>query len=165
MKIEGVNKETGEYVKPYETPEHLAILKEIGKQTKFVRTNIISDTGESLLTGKSGDVLVEYLVVLLGFYEVLGTWVSNEKLHIAEMKTELELKFANYYCDLKLIDSETNETARMKSKIMCQTEQRELDIAKHALEVIEKNRKFIGRAHDSVRSALSHEKSLAQVTR
>lgn len=165
MVIDGINKETGEYVKPYETPEHLAILKTINQQVAFVRNNVMSEDGKNLLSGKGGDTLVEILMILTGYYEVLGTWVSNEKLHVNELKSALEIKFANAYCDLKAVTSETNETARMKAKVMCQKQQEELDKNKHALDVIEKWGKAIGRYHDSTRSALGYEKSLASISR
>ena len=165
MIINGVDKETGEVLKPYETKEHLAILTEVNKQVRFVRNNIIDESGNNLLAGKSGDALVEMLLMLAGYYEILGRWVSDERLHVNELKTSLDIKFANTYCDLKKVDSETNETARMKAKVMCQDQQRELDQNKHALEVIEKWRKAIGRYHDSTRSALGYEKSLTQVNR
>lgn len=165
MVIEGINKETGEYVKPYETPEHLAILKTINTQVKFVRNNIMSEDGKNLLSGRSGDALVEILMILSGYYEILGKWVSDERLHVNELKSTLEIKFANAYCDLKTVTSETNETARMKAKVMCQEQQKTLDQNKHALDVIEKWGKAIGRYHDSTRSALGYEKSLASVSR
>lgn len=165
MVIDGINKETGEYVKPYETPEHLDILKTINTQVKFVRNNIMSEDGKNLLSGKGGDALVEMLMILSGYYEVLGKWVSDERLHVNDMKSALEIKFANAYCDIKKVNSETNETARMKAKIICQELQNELDQNKHALDVIEKWSKAIGRYHDSTRSALGYEKSLASISR
>lgn len=162
--MEGVNKETGEVVKPYETPEHKDILKVINRQVAYVRANI-KDEEQEKIAKLSGDALVEVLMTLTGYYEELGRWLADEKLHLADLKTALELKFANRYCELKQIDSETNETARMKAKVICSDDQKELDQNKHAWDVIEAWKKAIGRYHDAVRSQLSYEKSLSQMTR
>lgn len=164
MIMEGINKETGEYVKPYETPEHNDILKVINRQVAYVRANI-KDGEQEKIARLSGDALVQVLMTLTGYYEELGKWLADEKLHLADLKTTLDLKMANAYCDLKKVNSETNETARMKAKIMCGDDQKAIDQNKHAWDVIEAWKKAVGRYHDAVRSQLSYEKSLSQMTR
>lgn len=164
MKIDGINKETGEVVKPYETPEHQKILKVINRQVAFVRANI-KDEDQEKIARLSGDALVEVLMALTGYYEELGKWLADEKLHIADLRSGLELKFAQEYIKQKQLKSETNETARMKAKIFCEKDQTELDENKHAWDVIEAWKKAVGRYHDAVRSQLSYEKSLSQMTR
>lgn len=165
MIIEGVNKETGEVLKPYETPEHKNILKVINRQVAYVRANIKDEEGNELLSGKSGDVLMEHLIVLTGYYEELGKWLADEKLHLDDLKTALELKFSQEYIKQKQVQAETNETARMKAKIFCADDQREVDQNKHAWNVIEAWKKAVGRYHDTVRSQVSYEKSLSQMSR
>ena len=164
MKIESVNKKTGEYVKPYDTPEHLAIMKVITRQVKFVRDNI-KDGDNEKISGQSGDVLVNTLMALTGYYEELSYWLANEKLHVAELKTALDLKFAAEYIAYKKEEGQTNETARMNARIACKDDQEVFDENKHAWDVIEAWKKAVGRYHDAIRSQLSYEKSLSQMTR
>lgn len=164
MKIDGIVKETGEVVKPYETQEHTNILKVINRQVAYVKNNI-KDGEQEKIARLSGDALVEILMTLTAYYEELGKWLADEKLHLADMKTTFELKFSQEYIKQKQIEAETNETARMKAKIFCTDNQKELDQNKHAWDVIEAWKKAIGRYHDAVRSQLSYEKSLSQMTR
>lgn len=164
MRIESVNKTTGEIVKPYDTPEHLGIMKVITRQVKFVRDNI-KDGDTEKISGQSGDVLVNTLMTLTGYYEELSYWLANEKLHVAELKTALDLKFAAEYIALKKEEGQTNETARMNARIACKEDQEAFDENKHAWDVIEAWKKAIGRYHDAVRSQLSYEKSLSQMNR
>ena len=164
MKIDGVNKQTGEVIKPYETPEHKEIMKVITRQVKYVRENIKDDEDEKI-SRHSGDVLVDILMVLTGYYEELSFWLANEKLHIADLKTALELKMAKEYLAWKAEEKQTNETARMNAKVACESDQKEYDENKHAWDVIEAWKKSIGRYHDAVRSQLSYEKSLSQMSR
>ncbi len=164
MIIEGVNKKNGEILKPYETPDHLDVKKVLQEQIRYVNANIKDKQGEKI-SRMSGDVMVDVLMHLTGYYESLSTWLANEKLHISDLKTELDLKFANEYIAYKTQEGETNETARMKSKISCQQEQKMYDLHKHGWDVIEAWKKSIGRYHDAVRSQLSYERSLSQMTR
>ncbi len=164
MILEGLNKETGEIIKRYETKAHNDVMRVITRQVKYVRDNV-KDGDVQKIAGKSGDVLVEILMNLTGYYEELGTWLADEKLHLADLKTALDLKKANEYIAVKAEEGETNETARMKAMIACAKDQEELDQNKHAWDVIESWKKAIGRYHDAVRSQLSYEKSLSQMTR
>jgi hypothetical protein len=164
VKIDGIDKETGEIIKPYDTKEHKEIMKVIARQVAYVRANIKDDDQEKI-AGLSGDGLVEVLMTLTGYYEELGKWLADEKLHMADMRTALDIKFAQEYIKQKQLKSETNETARMKAKIYCAEDQIEVDENKHAVDVIEAWKKAIGRYHDAVRSQLSYEKSLSQMTR
>ena len=164
MILDGVNKETGEIVKRYDTPEHNNILKVINRQVRYVRENV-KDGDVQKIAGKSGDVLVEILMNLTGYYEELGTWLADEKLHLADLKTALDLKKAKEYIAYKAEEGETNETARMKAMIAVAEDQEQLDQNKHAADVIEAWKKAVGRYHDAVRSQLSYEKSLSQMTR
>lgn len=164
MKIDGVNKETGEVVKPYETPEHTAIMKVITRQVTYVRTYIKDDEDEKI-SRHNGDTLVDILMTLTGYYEELSFWLANEKLHVADLKTSLELKFAKEYIEFKSEEKQTNETARMNAKIACENDQKNLDENKHAWDVIEAWKKSIGRYHDAVRSQLSYEKQLSHMSR
>lgn len=164
MILDGVNKETGEIVKRYDTPEHAKILHVITRQVKFVRDNI-KDGDEQKIDRLNGDGLVKVLMTLTGYYEELGTWLADEKLHIADLKTALDLKKAREYVAIKAEEGETNETARMKALIAVAKDQEELDQNKHASDVIDSWKKAVGRYHDAVRSQLSYEKSLSQLTR
>ncbi len=164
MILDGVDKSTGEIMKRYETPEHARIMHVVTRQVKYVRDNI-KDGDVQKIAGKGGDVLVEILMNLTGYYEELGTWLADEKLHLADLKTSLDLKKANEYVAYKGEEGETNETARMKALIACSDDQKALDQNKHAADVIESWRKAVGRYHDAVRSQLSYEKSLSQMTR
>lgn len=164
MIMEDINKETGEYIKPYMSDKHQDILKVINRQVHFVKTNI-KDGEEEKISRQNGDNLSSILMTLTGYYEELSTWLAHEKLHLADMKTALDLKKANEYVAYKQQEGETNETARMKAMIACGDDQRELDQHKHASDVIDSWKKSIGRYHDAVRSQLSYEKSLSQMSR
>src|SRR6266699_7227991 len=100
MKIDGVDTSTGEIMKPYDTPEHRAIMKVITRQVKYVRANI-KDGDEEKISRQNGDVLVDILMVLTGYYEELSFWIANEKLHISDLKTAVDLKFAKEYIAYK----------------------------------------------------------------
>lgn len=165
MTIDGINKETGEVVKPYETKEHNDFGRVMLRQTSFIHNNVRKEDGTELLSGKNGDALVEIMLILVGFYEELGRWLADERLHLADMKTSLEIEFAQEYIKQKQLKSETNETARMKAKIFCQESQEAVDKARHTWDRVENWKKYIGRSHDSVRSQLGWEKSLAHMTR
>lgn len=164
MKIDGVDKKTGEVMKPYDTPEHLDIKRIIRDQVNYVNKTIKDENGQKI-AHLNGDTLSRVLMELTAMYESLSMWLADEKLHLADLKTVYELKFANKYCDLKATVGETNETSRMKAKLDCQDEQKELDLHKHGWDVIEAWKKSIGRYHDAVRSQLSYEKSLSQMSR
>lgn len=164
MILEETNKGTGEILKPYETKRHKDVLRVIKRQVEYVRANI-KDGDEQKIAGKSGDVLVEILMVLTGYYEELGKWLADEKLHLADLKTALDLKKAEEYVAYKSEEGETNETARMKALMAVGNQQKELDQNKHAWDVIDSWKKAIGRYHDAVRSQLSYEKSLSQMNR
>lgn len=165
MKIEGIDKETGEIMKRYELPSHAEIKNEITKQTNFVHRNFRDPKDPDKFARLDGDTLSMVLMELTGMYEYLGKWLADERLHLADMKTEYDIKFANRYCELKALKSETNETARMKSQLICADDQKEINQHKHGLEIIEAWKKSIGRYHDAVRSQLSYEKSLGNVSR
>lgn len=164
MKIDGIDKTTGEVMKPYNTPEHRDFLKVVNRQVAFIKANI-RDGDQEKISGASGDVLVDYLMTLVGYYEELGRWLANEKLHLADLKLSVDLKFANEYIAWKQEEKETNETARMRAKIACGQDQTELDENRHAYDVLTKYEKYISKLHESIRSQLSYEKSLSQMTR
>lgn len=111
MKIEGVNKITGEIVKPYETPEHLKIKDVIKQQIEFVNRNIKDARGEKI-SRLNGDNLSKVLMELTAMYETLSMWLADEKLHIADLKTANELKFANEYVSYKNQEGETSLCGR-----------------------------------------------------
>lgn len=162
MKVDGIDKATGEIMKPYETPEHQAILKEINRQVKFVRQNVYDDEKKkNMLEGQSGDNMIEIMTILISFYEMLGRWCADERLHVADMKLDFNEKFANTYINIKKESQETNETARMRAQVACAKDQKAIEEAKHALERIDRWRKAIHSYWETVRSALGHEKSLA----
>jgi hypothetical protein len=165
MRYDGTIKETGEIVKPYDTPEHGKILYAINRHVNFIKKNIKDESGTNLLKGKGGDELSDIMVILVGYYEEIGNWLADEKLHIDDLKTALDLKFADEYLAYKAEEGETNETARMKAKKACADDQRDLDINKHAWGKIEAHKKSMGRYHDSVRSLLGYEKTLAYMSR
>ena len=150
-------------MKPYETPEHLGFLKVVRRQVSYVKSNV-KDGNKQKIAGKSGDVLVEVLMVLTGYYEELGEWLSNEKLHLAHLRTALDLKTADIYIQYKN-EGETNETSRTKARLDCREQQEELNEVKHAWDVIEAWKKAIARYHSAVVSALGYEKSLAYMSR
>lgn len=164
MIMDGINKETGEIVKPYETPEHLNIKKIIETQVKYVNSTIRDESGEKIAR-LDGDTLSMVLMELTAMYESLSSWLAHEKLHVADLKSALEIKFAQEYIKQKQIQAETNETARMKAKIICQADQELLDRHKHGWDIIDAWKKSIGRYHDAVRSQLSYEKSLSSMSR
>lgn len=167
MIVNGTEMDTGEVVtgKPYETEQHANILKDIARQVRFVQEYVKDGNGKILLGGHDGDTLINIMTHLMGFYEELGTWTADERLRVADLKNALDSHFAQSYVDIKQLQGETNETARMKSKLITAREQEELDAVKRDLEVIDRWRKAIHGYWDTAGRALSHEKSLQYMNR
>lgn len=165
MKPEGINKETGEVVKSYETPEHKNIKVIIEQQVKYVHDTLKEKNDPDKFAKLSPDSLSMVLMELTAMYESLSKWLADEKLHVADLKTARQIKFANHYCVLKAKRGETNETSRMKAQIHCQEYDEEINMYKHGYDVIEAWKKSIARYHDAVRSQLSYEKSMFGMSR
>lgn len=167
MIVNGVEMDTGEEIsqKPYETEQHANILKDISRQVRFVQEYVKNADGKILLGEHDGDTLVNIMTHLMGFYEELGTWTADERLRVADMKNAMDSHFAQSYVDIKKLQDETNETARMKAKLITSKEQEALDSAKRDLEVIDRWRKAIHGYWDTAGRALSHEKSLQYMNR
>lgn len=162
---DNINLNTGEVIttKPYETEDHLSIKTEISKQIKYVNGTLKDEKGQ--LARLDGDTLSLVLLELVAYYQYLTAWLADEKLHLADMRTAIELKFAQRYCDLKATKGETNETSRMKSKIYCSKDEDEYNLYRHGYDVIDAWKKSIGRYHDSVRSQLSWEKQIGGMSK
>lgn len=159
--------DTGEEIttKPYETEQHANILKDVSRQVRFVQEYVKNADGKILLGEHDGDTLVNIMTHLMGFYEELGTWTADERLRVADMKNAMDNHFAQSYVDIKSLQGETNETARMKAKLVTSKEQEALDTAKRDLEVIDRWRKALHGYWDTAGRALSHEKSLQYMNR
>jgi hypothetical protein len=157
---DNVDPDTGEILPPYQTRSHLDIKKIVSGQMKYVTENLRDQTDLDKFARLSGDELSMCLMELTGMYESLSKWLADEKLHLADLKTALELKFSHHYVELKKQGS-TNETARMEARIHCSDDQKELDLYKHGYDVIESWKKSIGRYADAVRSQLSYEKQMS----
>lgn len=164
MKLDGIEKSTGEIMKRYELSAHAEIKKEITKQVNFIIRNFKDPQDPDKFARLDGDTLSMVLMELTGMYEYLGKWLADEKLHIADMETDYDIKFANRYCELKALKSETNETARMKSMLICGDDKKEINQHKHGYNIIEAWKKSVGRYHDAVRSQLSYEKHLSFIS-
>lgn len=164
MIFEDTNKENGEMIKPYETLKHKRFGNVVMRQVKYIRSNIKDEDGNNLISGVGGDVLTEIMFILLGYYGELGTWLADEKFHLNDMKTALELKMAEEFVLYKG-EGETNEVARMKAKIACGELQTALDESKHDWDRADSWKKYVGRCHDSIRSQLGYEKQLAYMNK
>jgi hypothetical protein len=135
----------------------------VSGQMQYVRENLRDQADLDKFARLSGDELSMCLMELTGMYESLSKWLADEKLHLADLKTALELKFSRHYVALKKQGS-TNETARVwKQRIHCSEDQKELDQYKHGYDVIESWKKSIGRYADAVRSQLSYEKQMSMM--
>lgn len=161
---ENVDPETGEILKPYQTRSHLDIKNIVARQIKYVHETLKDESDPDKFARLHPDTLSMVLLELTAMYESLSKWLADEKLHIADLKTFLELKFSGRYCLLKS-KGETNETARMKSKQFCSEDELEVNRYKHGYDVIESWKKTIARYHDAVRSQLSYEKSMIGMSR
>lgn len=164
MIMDGIAPDTGEVMKRYELPAHAEIKNAVNKQFSFIKRNFKDPKDPDKFARLDGDSLSMVLMELTGMYEYLGKWLADEKLHLADMKTAYDIKFANRYCELKALKSETNETARMKSTLICADDQDEINQHKHGYNIIEAWKKSIGRYHDATRSQLSYEKSLSFIS-
>lgn len=151
--------------KPYEADKHLLVGNEVLRQYNFVHQHIRMNNEGDILSDHSPDALVKILLYLTGFYEYLSSWLADEKLRVADLKTSLDFKFSDQYLLYKQRQSETNETARMQAKMACVEDQAALDKAKHSYDKVEAWKKTVGRYHDAVRSQLSYEKSIAEKSR
>ena len=161
---ENIDPETGEYLKPYDVKSHLSIKKVIERQLGYINKNLKSPDDPQMFARLTPDQLSNMLLDLAGMYEYLSNWLATEKLHIADLKTGYDIKYTEFYCDLK-DKGMTNETARMKTKLECIPDQDEINMFKHGYDIIEAWKKSIGRYHDSVRSQLSYEKSMSSISR
>lgn len=163
MIIEYTNKENGEIVKPYESPEHKNIRKACEEYLTFVATDLKG--GDTISISRlNGDELSEAMGVLAGYYDYFHSWLANEKFHLAELTNALNEKRANEYLAFKG-EGDTNETARMKVFLAVKKEQEEYDQHKHGYDYVESKRKSCSKYFDTVRSQLGYEKSLTQMTR
>ena len=167
MIVNGTELNTGEVTdgKPYESEQHANILKDVSRQVRFVQEYVKTGEGKVILGEHDGDTLVQIMTHLMGFYEELGTWTADERLRVADMKNAMDSHFAQSYVDVKSLQGETNETARMKAKLITSKEQEALDTAKRDLEVIDRWRKALHGYWDTAGRALSHEKSLQYMNR
>ena|SRR3990167_4292770 len=164
--MNNIDKSTGEvFDKVYLMPQHINYGGEILKQLKYVRDTLKNENEPDKFARLDPDTLSMALMELTAIYESLSKWLADEKLHIADLKTELDFKFADCYIMYKNRKSETNETARMQAKMACIEEQRNLDKTKHSYDKVLGWKKSIGRYHDAVRSQLSYEKSMGDRSR
>lgn len=159
-----VDQATGEVMdKPYLTTQHNGIAKVILEQWRYVHKTLRDEKDPDAFARLSGDVLSMLMIELAGMYESLSKWLADEKLHIADLKTALDFKFADEYIAYKSRRSETNETARMRAKMACNKDEVHLNQVKHDYDRVEVWKKSVGRYHDSVRSQLSYEKQLSMM--
>lgn len=161
---DNIDPETGVILAAYETPSHLSIKLLVGAQMEYVNETFRDPDDPDKFARLSGDTLSMVLMELTATYESLSKWLADEKLHLADLKTALELKFADEYLRARKLH-DTNETSRMKAKLACADDYKELDIYRHGYDVIESWKKSIGRYHDAVRSQLSYEKQMAGMGR
>lgn len=150
---------------PYETQQHNDIAKIIMKQWSFVHATLRDEKDPDSFARLSGDGLSLLLMELTAMYESLSKWLADEKLHIADLKTAMDFKFADEYITYKRRKSETNETARMQAKMSCNEDEKELNQVKHNYDRVEAWKKAVGRYHDAVRSQLSYEKQMGGMSR
>jgi hypothetical protein len=163
---DNTDKDTGEvFDKPYQMPKHINYGTEIMKQLKYVRGTLKDPEDPDRFARLSGDTLSMVLMELTAMYESLSKWLADEKLHVADLKTEMDFKFADQYIMYKNRKSETNETARMQAKMACVEDERHLNKTKHTYDKVTAWKKSIGRYHDAVRSQLSYEKSMGTMSR
>lgn len=160
--IELVDKDTGEIVdKVYQTSQHQEVARIVLKQWKYVHDTIKDEKDPDMFARLDGDTLSLMLMELTVMYESLSKWLADEKLHVADLKTALDFKFADTYITFKRRKSETNETARMQAKMACTEDEQELNSVKHDFDRVTAWKKAVGRYHDTVRSQLSYTKTMA----
>lgn len=157
------DEETGEYVKPYETLWHGRVGQMIMTQQQYVKDTFRDEEDPTKLGRLDPDTLSMVLTELTAMYDSLGKWLAAERLHLADLKTAVDIKFAVQYRKAKQAGGETNETARMLAKIECGDDQKEVDQVKYSFDMVDAWKKSVGRWHDSVRSQLSWEKQAASM--
>ncbi len=157
MILQNTDLESGEIIdqKPYETDEHKAIKNEVAKQIAYVNRTLKDEKGQ--LAKLDGDMLSMVLIELTSYYQYLYSWIADERLHVSDIKSAYDIKFAKEYVRLKQ-EGNTNETARHLSKIHCEQDDQEINSYKHGLDVIVSWEKSIARYIDAVRSQLSYLK-------
>lgn len=164
MIIDYTDKKTGEILKPYESEEHKRIKKTCEEYLIFIH-DVLKGGDTTKISRLNGDTLSEAMMTLAGYYDYFGSWLSDERLHLTELKDELDEKFATEYLAFKGEEGETNETARMKATLACKQLKEAHRNHKNGYDYVEAKRKSAGRYHDTVRSQLGYEKSLTQMTR
>lgn len=162
MILDGIDTQTGEMVKPYESEQHKKIREIVRDQQKFITENVFDEIKQkSMLDGQGGDNLVEIMTILNSYIEFLGGWCTDERLRIADLKVDLDDNTAKYYIKIKQEDKETNETARMRAQLLVSKDQRTIAEAKHMVDRVDRWRKTVNSYWETTRSALGYEKSMA----
>lgn len=144
--------------KPYRSEEHLGFGAELVAQQRYVRQKLRDPEDPNAFAKLSPDQIIDVLDHLSAYYDRLGAWIANQQLWHSDLKTQLELKFAEKYLEWKRKKGETNETARMEAKIATNDLVVGIDKCRHQLDVVVAWKKSIGRYHDAARSGLSWEK-------
>lgn len=151
--------------KSYERDDHNKIGNIILGQLDYIKDTFRDEEDPDRFARLPGEVLSMALMELTAMYESLSKWIADEKLHVADTKTAYDLKFADRYCELKQMKSETNETARMKARLMCGEDEKKMNKIRNDYDKVEAWKKVIGRYHDAVRSQLSYEKQMGGMSR
>lgn len=165
-KVDLINAETGEIEdKPYRSEAHLGFGKTLATYQRYIADTLRNPDDPDSFARMSPDTLTLVLAELSAMYESLSAFLANQKLWIADLKTSRQLKFARQYMEYKRLKGHTNETARMQAILDCEVEDRGIDKAQHVFNVTDALKKSIVHYHDAVRSTLSYEKSLGNMSR
>lgn len=158
--IEITNPTTGEILpaKAYRTEDHLSFGGELLAQQAYVRDTVRDPDHPDAFAKMTPEQIIDFLDHLSAYYERLGNWIANQTLWHSDLKTQLELKYAQSYLEWKRKKGETNETARMEAKLATNHLSVGIDKCKHQLDTVVAWKKSIGRYHDAARSQLSYEK-------
>ncbi len=151
--------------KPYRSEEHLGFGGELVAQQRYVRQTLRDPEDPNAFAKLSPDQIIDVLDHLSAYYDRLGAWLANQALWHSDLKTQLELKFAQEYLKWKRKKGETNETARMEAKIATNHLSVGIDKCRHQLDTVTAWKKSIGRYHDAARSQLSFEKQQQYMSR
>jgi hypothetical protein len=164
--LDKVDKQTGEIMKkPYETSQHTDYGRTVLRQYNYVHKTFRDPEDPDTFARLDPDTLSMSLMELTAIYESLSKWIADEKLHVADMKTARDFKFADLYLQYKKRKSETNETARMQAKMACTEDDERINKVTHDYDLVTAWKKSVGRYHDAVRSQLSYEKSMMGMAR
>lgn len=142
--------------------------QEIARQEVFIKQFIKDKSDLDKINRMNGDMLAYILIELTAMYEYLGSWLADYNAAIQDFKQALNDTYSATFLELrKETDGKkiTVEEAKHKASLSVSDQRDQLIHMRHKYEKTLAWKKSISKYIDAVRSQLSYEKSLADLTK